>query len=612
MVECNCFGGLAKIRGPPGDGCPNLCRRRRPSAWRADRRRARFGGSPSPAPQDRVGIVLLVACLAGLGWFCWQLLRQNGRLLVRLEAEDPSTGARGTGLASLPPLEAGTVAPPFSARDLDGEPVSLSSLLSPGLPVALFFTNPGCGACEAALEIVAKVQRDRAHELTLAVISGGSIDRIKAKATEFGLDRVVPQTDEALFDDYRVQGVPGVVAIDAAGAISTPAALGIDAVRRVILGEETHRPADGLVLAVSPTKAAATVEAAIDPYRAPLADGFREFTSALLRLAKSNAKHAGTFNGPSNQDAAALEALARWRRPAKQALARVKAVPRDAPGKNLAERWLRSLSRASTFNVRRCPSSIPQGGAGGRPRRPTDRRIASPRTPPGPGAPVSNEPKRGQRWLDSIARWSAGGRGDVGSAAAREANGPDPSGGTPPDGAADGDGGRGIAVVAPARLLRPSDAGAIDTNSPLEKCILDNYTSVYNDQGLHAPAARRRRGHLRIHRPGRNPSAGTEKALGASADQEEPREEQARTGPRQKAVDFCNALFLEERANGEAKCQSAPPEAPGGGEPGGGGGGGSTGCEPGSVLCGDYCCNLEYATCAGCNGTPICCRTGGN
>jgi hypothetical protein len=35
--------------------------------------------------------------------------------------------------------------------------------------------------------------------LTLAVISSGSIDRIEDKAAEFGLDRVVPQDDEALF-----------------------------------------------------------------------------------------------------------------------------------------------------------------------------------------------------------------------------------------------------------------------------------------------------------------------------------------------------------------------------------------------------------------------------
>jgi hypothetical protein len=36
------------------------------------------------------------------------------------------------------------------------------------------------------------------------------------------------------------------------------------------------------------------------------------------------------------------------------------------------------------------------------------------------------------------------------------------------------------------------------------------------------------------------------------------------------------------------------------------------GCDPGYLLCGDYCCNLSYATCVGCKGQPICCRIGGN
>jgi hypothetical protein len=90
-------------------------------------------------------------------------------------------------------------------------------LLGLGRRVALFFTNPGCGACEAALGMVARGQRERADELTLAVISGGGIGPIRDKAIEFGLDRVIPQSDEALFDAYRVQGVPGVVAIDSAG-----------------------------------------------------------------------------------------------------------------------------------------------------------------------------------------------------------------------------------------------------------------------------------------------------------------------------------------------------------------------------------------------------------
>jgi hypothetical protein len=70
----------------------------------------------------------------------------------------------------------------------------------------------------------------------LAVVSSGSIDRIEAKAAEFGLDRVIPQADDALFDAYRVHGVPGIVEIDQAGGISKPASLGANAIAEVIFG----------------------------------------------------------------------------------------------------------------------------------------------------------------------------------------------------------------------------------------------------------------------------------------------------------------------------------------------------------------------------------------
>lgn len=241
---------------------------------------------------------------------------------------------------------------------------------------------------------------------------------------------------------------------------------------------------------------------------------------------------------------------------------------------------------------------------------------------------MSNGSKRGQRWLDSIARWSAGARGDAGSPAALDGEGPSAPGGMSRRTALRMAAGAGaLAVIAPTRLLQPSGASAIDTNSPLEKCILDNYTTVYGDLKACTSQPLEEYDDIsesiaieEIHlREQKKPSARRriKKNLARS------RRERARA---EKAVDFCNALFLEERANGEAKCQEtcntastraarrrageqckSPP-----GEPGGGGGGGSGGCEPGSVLCGDYCCSLEYATCAGCNGTPICCRIGGN
>lgn len=91
---------------------------------------------------------------------------------------------------------------------------------------------------------------------------------------------------------------------------------------------------------------AAAVSAAIDPYRGRLADDARDFTVALLALAKSNARNSGSFNQTSPQDQVALKALAHWRGDAQHALRRVRTVASNTPGRNLAERWLKALIAA--------------------------------------------------------------------------------------------------------------------------------------------------------------------------------------------------------------------------------------------------------------------------
>lgn len=249
-VDCNCFGGLTRTEVGRGTLIRNL-------ALAAIALFIALSGEAVggfrwitvPVAQDRVGIVFMIACIAGLTWFCWQLLQQNGRLLLRLEAGDDGTGAASAGSRTLPSLAAGTVAPRFSGHDLQGEPVSLDSLLAHGQPVALFFTDPGCGACELVLGAVAQAQRERADRLTLAVISSGSIDRIEVKASQFGLDRVVPQNDESVFNAFGLNGVPGIVEIDVDGTLSRPAALGVDAVREVVLGIESEPPHERIELA---------------------------------------------------------------------------------------------------------------------------------------------------------------------------------------------------------------------------------------------------------------------------------------------------------------------------------------------------------------------------
>ena len=238
--DCNCFGGLTQTEVGRGTLLRNLLLAVLAGLVAVSTRGvpvSAFHWVSVAAPQDRLAIVLLTGALAGLGWFCWQLLQQNGHLLAQLEAVGAaSVPAKAGTKPPLPALEVGSTAPHFAGSDLNGEPISLDSLLALGRPVALVFTDPGCGACESALDAVAEAQRAHTETLTLAVISGGSIDRIEAKAAQFGLERVVPQADEKLFDAYRVNGFPGIVKIDADGSVSGPVALGPDAVREVVLG----------------------------------------------------------------------------------------------------------------------------------------------------------------------------------------------------------------------------------------------------------------------------------------------------------------------------------------------------------------------------------------
>jgi hypothetical protein len=61
------------------------------------------------------------------------------------------------------------------------------------------------------------------------------------RSIQLGLRRVVPRGDEALFDAYRVFGVPGTVLIEAAGRLVRPPALGADAARETIASANGER-----------------------------------------------------------------------------------------------------------------------------------------------------------------------------------------------------------------------------------------------------------------------------------------------------------------------------------------------------------------------------------
>ena len=124
-----------------------------------------------------------------------------------------------------PAATVGRPAPDVTLRNLDGAPVGLRELLGDGADHTLVFWNPGCGFCERMLEDLRAI--DALDTAGLIVISTGSAPDNRA----LGLSSPVLLDDGfAAGQAFGAGGTPSAVAIDASGRVSSPVAVGAEAV----------------------------------------------------------------------------------------------------------------------------------------------------------------------------------------------------------------------------------------------------------------------------------------------------------------------------------------------------------------------------------------------
>jgi peroxiredoxin len=175
--------------------------------------------------------------LAFQGWVLVNLLRQNGRLLLRLDALEAAAGQPPLphGMPRTPSgLPVGQEAPPFTLPGVFGETLTLESLTALGRPVLLVFVDPGCSPCNAMMPEVAGWQRHHGGDITIALVTTGGLEANRAKASEHGITRVLVQNGREVADAYGAPPTPGAVRVDARGTIASPLVAGAEAIRTLM------------------------------------------------------------------------------------------------------------------------------------------------------------------------------------------------------------------------------------------------------------------------------------------------------------------------------------------------------------------------------------------
>jgi methylamine dehydrogenase accessory protein MauD len=190
-----------------------------------------------------VGLVVLVLLLAG-GWLLLHVLRQQGRLLLRIEALEARLSEAGVApsqaTAGRAGLVVGSPAPSFALPTLTGETITLQALRALGRPVVLIFSDPGCGPCNALLPEIGGFQREHATKLVVALISRGTVEANRPKASEYSLTHVLLQKDREVAQAYQASGTPSAVLVRPDGTVGSPLAQGADAIRTLI--DQTLNP----------------------------------------------------------------------------------------------------------------------------------------------------------------------------------------------------------------------------------------------------------------------------------------------------------------------------------------------------------------------------------
>src|SRR5262245_31499833 len=162
-------------------------------------------------------------------WLGYQLVRQNGRILLRLEAIDKRLAPRGAGQPKQDHgLRIGTIAPDFDLPDLTGERHKLSNFRGKDL-LPIFF-NPKCGFCTKMADDLAALPLDGENgwAVPLVVTTGDLEDNLQLVG-RYGIRcTALLQKEMEIASQFHAQGTPMGYRIDEEGRIASELTIGAE------------------------------------------------------------------------------------------------------------------------------------------------------------------------------------------------------------------------------------------------------------------------------------------------------------------------------------------------------------------------------------------------
>lgn len=130
------------------------------------------------------------------------------------------------------PLDA--VAPSFEIAAYEGGTTSLDQLLAAGKPLLLVFTNPNCSPCVALFSEIKEWQQAHSEDITIALISFGTIKENFINVAKNGLGQVLLQKKREVAERYGATFTPTAVIVNMRGRIASPLAAGADEIRELL------------------------------------------------------------------------------------------------------------------------------------------------------------------------------------------------------------------------------------------------------------------------------------------------------------------------------------------------------------------------------------------